>query len=206
MPKVVITAGEPAGIGPDLCAMLAQRLPDADITVIADRHLLESRAELLGLSLNQLNILHLPLVASAVPGQLNPANSSYVLETLRIAATGCINGEFDAMVTAPVHKGIINDAGIPFTGHTEFLAELTATPQVVMMLVGGGMRVALVTTHLPLRAIVDTITPELLEHVIRILHADLVSRFRLAKPRILIKPDKPLQKQLVAHEPLPPNR
>lgn len=185
-PCIALTAGEPAGIGPDLCVMLAQRLPDADITVIADRHLLETRANLLGQSLGGLNITHIPLAETAEPGHLNPANSNYVLDTLRHAALGCMRGEFDAMVTAPVHKGIINDAGIPFTGHTEFLAELSGTPQVVMMLVGGGMRVALATTHLPLREVPDAITPISLENTLRILHADLVSRFGIADPRIRV--------------------
>jgi 4-hydroxythreonine-4-phosphate dehydrogenase len=185
-PRIALTAGEPAGIGPDLCVVLAQRLPDADITVIADRGILESRARQLGLSLGGLKIAHLPLAVPAAPGQLNPANSAYVLATLESAARGCMSGKFDAMVTAPVHKAVINDAGIPFTGHTEFLAELTRTPQVVMMLVGGGMRVALATTHLPLRKVPDAITPELLQSVIRILHADLVKRFGIPHPRILV--------------------
>jgi len=184
--RIALTAGEPAGIGPDLCAMLAQRLPDADITVIADRNLIETRAAQLGLPLNGLKIAHIPLRSAAEPGKLDSSNGGYVLETLRFAATGCLNGVFDAMVTAPVHKGVINDAGIPFTGHTEYLQELTHSPQVVMMLVGGGMRVALTTTHLPLRGIPDAITSELLESVIRILHTDLVHRFGIAHPRILV--------------------
>jgi len=149
--------------------MLAQNLPEADITVITDRDLIESRAAQLSLPIGNLKIEHIPLAAPAEPGILNPANGRYVLNTLTRAAEGCLHGEFDAMVTAPVHKGVINDAGIPFTGHTEFLQELTHSPQVVMMLVGGGMRVALATTHLPLREIPDAITQELLESVIRIL-------------------------------------
>jgi 4-hydroxythreonine-4-phosphate dehydrogenase len=184
IPRVALTAGEPAGIGPDLCVQLAQRPPDADITVIADRRLIEQRAQLLGLPLGNLNIHHIPLAAPCKPGKLNPANSRYVLETLTYATQGCLNGEFDAIVTAPVHKGVINDAGVPFTGHTEFLAELTRTSQVVMMLVGDGMRVALVTTHLPLRAVPDAITRDGLENVIRILHRDLVQRFGISHPRI----------------------
>jgi 4-hydroxythreonine-4-phosphate dehydrogenase len=185
-PRIALTAGEPAGIGPDLCAMLAQHLPAADITVIADRDLITSRASLLNLPLNNLKIEHIPLGTPAEPGKLNPANGAYVLKTLERAAHGCLNGEFDAMVTAPVHKGVINDAGIPFTGHTEFLQALTHSPQVVMMLVGGGMRVALATTHLPLHEIPDAITKELLESVIRILHADLSHRFGIANPRIRV--------------------
>jgi len=184
LPRIVITAGEPAGIGPDLCAMLAQHLPAADITVVADRDLIASRAALLGLSIDKLRIAHLPLAVPAEPGRLDPANGRYVLDTLEFAARGCLSGEFDAMVTAPVHKGVINDAGIPFTGHTEFLQDLTHTPQVVMMLVGGGMRVALATTHLPLRQVPDAITCTRLEDVIRILHKDLVARFGIPRPRI----------------------
>jgi 4-hydroxythreonine-4-phosphate dehydrogenase len=126
------------------------------------------------------------LAHPALSGKLDTANAAYVLETLRCALQGCQSGEFSGMVTAPVHKGIINDAGIPFTGHTEFLAELTHTPQVVMMLAGGGMRVALATTHLPLREVADTITASLLESVLRILQRDLQRRFGIPQPRILV--------------------
>ena len=185
-PRIALTAGEPAGIGPDLCAMLAQRLPDADLTVVADRSLIEQRAQLLGLSLGDLHIHHIELAAPCAPGKLDAANSRYVLDTLTYAAQGCLNGEFDAIVTAPVHKGIINDAGVPFTGHTEFLAELTGTQQVVMMLVGGGMRVALATIHLPLRAVPDAITRDNLTTTLRILHHDLVHRFGIPHPRIYV--------------------
>jgi 4-hydroxythreonine-4-phosphate dehydrogenase len=185
-PKIALTAGEPAGIGPDLCVQLAQRLPHAEITVIADRTLIEQRAQLLGLPLGNLNIHHVPLAAPCQPGKLDAANSRYVLETLTHAAHGCLRGKYDAIVTAPVHKGVINDAGVPFTGHTEFLAELTSAKQVVMMLVGGGMRVALVTIHLPLRAVPDAITRDSLETTLRILHHDLVHRFGIANPRIYV--------------------
>lgn len=197
---LVITAGEPAGIGPDLCVQLAATLQD--VVVIADKQLLQQRAKLLGIHLqvrewqvdtpcghttdHSLSVIHVPLAAPCVPGKLNAANSAYVLETLRRAVQGCQSGEFSGMVTAPVHKGIINDAGIPFTGHTEFLAELTGTPQVVMMLAGGGMRVALVTTHLALRDVPDAITAPLLAAVLRILHRDLQHRFGVADPRILV--------------------
>ena len=201
---LVVTSGEPAGIGPDLCVQLA----GSDVVVIADRHLLQQRAELLGIPLeirewkvesgeskkqngplaadHSLSLIHVPLSAPVLPGRLDVANSGYVLAMLERAARGCQSGEFSGMVTAPVHKGIINDAGIPFTGHTEFLAEFTHTPQVVMMLVGGGMRVALVTTHLALRDVADAITPELLESVLRILNFDLQRRFGIEKPRILV--------------------
>ena len=185
-PRIALTAGEPAGIGPDLCAMLAQKLPDADITVIADRSLIEARAGLLGLQFNNLRIHHIPLATPGVPGKLDAANGHYVLETLTHAVKGCLAGEFDAMVTAPVHKSIINDAGVPFTGHTEFLAELTDTKNVVMMLVGGGMRVALATIHMPLREVPDAITQESLETTLRILQQDLVHRFGIARPRIYV--------------------
>lgn len=184
--RIVLTAGEPAGIGPDLCVMLGQCQPHADITVVADRMLLAQRAEQLGLTLEGLNVYHVPLAAPAIPGALNPANSAYVLETLRRAALGCLVGEFDAMVTAPVHKGVINDSGITFRGHTEFLAELTGVPQVVMMLVGGGMRVALATTHLPLREVANAITPSTLTMTLHILQQDLIRRFGINHPRIYV--------------------
>jgi 4-hydroxythreonine-4-phosphate dehydrogenase len=166
--------------------MLAQNLPQADITVIADRTLIESRAVQLGLPLGDLQIHHIPLAATSQAGQLNAANGRYVLDTLTYAVQGSLRGEFDAMVTAPVHKGIINDAGVPFTGHTEFLAELTGAQDVVMMLVGGGMRVALATIHMPLRAVPDAITRPSLETTIRILHSDLVQRFGIAEPLIYV--------------------
>jgi 4-hydroxythreonine-4-phosphate dehydrogenase len=186
IPRIAITAGEPAGIGPDLCAMLAGRKLAADITIIADRGLLQSRAAYLGLTLGDLKIQHVPLAVPCKAGQLNTNNSRYVLETLTQATHGCLQGLFDALVTAPVHKGIINDAGIPFTGHTEFLAELTHTPQVVMMLVGGGMRVALVTIHLPLKDVPAAITQPSLETIILVTHHDLVSRFGISNPNIYV--------------------
>lgn len=201
-PVIALTAGEPAGIGPDLCVLLAQQKPAGSrIVAIADRSLLDERARQLGLPLDLVNfspstaapaepgmleVLHRDLIEPAVAGKLNPANSRYVLDTLSAAAHGCLAGTFDAMVTAPVHKGVINDAGIAFTGHTEFLAELTGTPQVVMMLVGGGLRVALVTTHLPLKEVSAAITRQSLEQTIRILYRDLKQRFALANPRILV--------------------
>jgi 4-hydroxythreonine-4-phosphate dehydrogenase len=194
---LAITAGEPAGIGPDLCVQLAQR--EQPLVVVADKILLQQRAAQLGVDIllhdyiaaqplvsGKLSVLHVPLARSAQAGKLDSANSAYVLETLRRAVQGCMSGEFSGMVTAPVHKSVINDAGFPFTGHTEFLAEQSHTPQVVMMLVGGGMRVALVTTHLPLRDVADAITAPLLESVLRILQRDLQFRFAIAQPRILV--------------------
>ncbi|KZE86534.1 4-hydroxythreonine-4-phosphate dehydrogenase PdxA [Chromobacterium subtsugae] len=198
-PILAVTAGEPAGIGPDLALQLPRLLPERRCVVIADRGLLAQRAGLLGLDVSladyragqigpagALEVLHVPLAAPAAPGRLDPANGRYVLDTLNAAIDGCLAGEFAAMVTAPVHKGVINEAGVPFSGHTEYLAERTATKKVVMMLAGGGMRVALATTHLPLRAVADAITAPLLFEVIRILHADLKRKFGIAAPRILV--------------------
>lgn len=201
LPIIALTAGEPAGIGPDLCVLLAQQVVAARVIVLADKTLLAARAKALKLPLaimdyapladqpapkGALEVMHVPLAVAVQPGKLDVANSRYVLETLRCAVEGCLNGTFDALVTAPVHKGVINDAGISFTGHTEFLAAQTSTPRVVMMLVGGGMRVALATTHLPLRAVADAITQNSLREVISILHHDLKGRFGIAKPRILV--------------------
>ncbi len=135
---------------------------------------------------NSLYVWDTPLGAPVVTGQLDQANAAFVLQTLTRAGQGCLDGAFAAMITAPVHKGVINESGIAFSGHTEFLAELTNTAQVVMMLATRGLRVALVTTHLPLRDIADAITPERLERVTRILHADLQEKFGIARPRILV--------------------
>ena len=207
LPRVALTAGEPAGIGPDLCVMLAQQAIDAEVVVIADIQILAQRAQQIGLPLqiipfnknttqvhsgnSTLTVLHVPAKNSVQAGKLDAANSHYVLETLKTAALNCLsgqnrNGQFTAMVTAPVHKGIINDAGIAFSGHTEFLAELTETNQVVMMLVGRGMRVALATTHLPLKDVPQAITKQGLETTLRILHHDLVHKFNIRQPRILV--------------------
>lgn len=133
-----------------------------------------------------LDILHQPLAAPSNPGQLDRANANYVLSLLDRALDGCRSGEFAAMVTAPVHKGVINDAGIPFTGHTEYLAEKTNTPRVVMMLAGSNLKVALVTTHLPLKDVAAAITQESLEATLRILHSDMRSKYGLPDPRILV--------------------
>ncbi|MDD5057036.1 MAG: 4-hydroxythreonine-4-phosphate dehydrogenase PdxA [Sideroxydans sp.] len=197
---LVITSGEAAGIGPDLCLQLAQHQFEQPLVVLADKTVLQQRAAQLGLQVNlrdyttgceaastgDLHVVHIPAQTAVEAGRLNPANSHYVLNMLTRAAQGCQSGEFAGMVTAPVHKGVINDAGIPFTGHTEFLAELTHTPQVVMMLAGGGMRVALATTHLPLREVADAITAPLLESVLRILNGDLQKRFGISQPRIFV--------------------
>lgn len=185
-PHIAITSGEPAGIGPELCAMLEGYDPGADLTIIGDRDLLQARAGQLGLSLQKHRIHHIPLMQPSQPGALNPANGAYVLQTLDHAIHGCMEGAYDALVTAPVHKGVINDAGIPFTGHTEYLAEKSHTPHVVMMLVGGGMRVALVTIHMALREVPQAITTDLLQKTIRVLHQDLQHRFSIANPHIMV--------------------
>ncbi len=194
---LAVTAGEPAGIGPDL-VLMHKIEPNVRLVVIADRYLLESRAHELGLKViladfetnapvsGKLEVLHMPLAAPVQTGKLDPRNSFYVLDTLNRAITGCLSGEFSAVVTAPVHKGVINDAGIPFTGHTEFFAKATSTPTVVMMLIGGGLKVALATTHLPLSRVCEAINKPQLESVLRVLHADLQYRFGLKNPRILI--------------------
>ncbi|MEJ1958984.1 MAG: 4-hydroxythreonine-4-phosphate dehydrogenase PdxA [Nitrosomonadales bacterium] len=201
IPVLAITSGEPAGIGPDLCLQLAQQELSSSLVVLADKELLQQRGAQMGLDVQlhdydplnlsplpvgHLRVLHIPLVQPVQAGRLNAANSRYVLDLLVHALRGCEAGEFCGMVTAPVHKEVINEAGIPFTGHTEFLAEQTHTKQVVMMLVGGGMRVALATTHLSLRAVPDAITPALLESVLYIINRDLERRFGIMQPRILV--------------------
>ncbi|MEK6663935.1 MAG: 4-hydroxythreonine-4-phosphate dehydrogenase PdxA [Pseudomonadota bacterium] len=198
---IALTSGEPAGIGPDLCVLLAQEARAFDLVVLADKSLLQQRAAQLGRTLEledyapsrpvartagKLSVLHLPLAAPCVPGQLNPANSRYVLALLDRATSGCLAGEFSAMVTAPVHKGVINDAGVIFQGHTEYLQAHAHAPQVVMMLAGAGMRVALATTHYALKDIPAQITPDSLETTLRIIDHDLRQRFGIAQPRILV--------------------
>lgn len=199
--KLAFTPGEPAGIGPDLCVMLAQQPMAAQLVAIADPEMLQRRAELLGLPLNPipyqaatnepartkpyLNVLPIKLREQESCGQLNPANADYVLECLRIATAGCLNQTFDGLVTGPIHKGIINQSGYPFTGHTEFLGELTQADP-VMMLATEGLRVALVTTHLPLAEISRHITAERVERITRILYRDLQRHFDISFPRILV--------------------
>lgn len=203
LPRIAVTSGEPAGIGPELCLSLARHSCGAHPVVLADCGLLAERAARLGLNVScrdyhpanpaadgVLDVLHVPLASPAKPGELDAANGPYVLALLDRALAGCQSGEFAAMATAPVHKGIINQAGVHFTGHTEYLAEKTGTPLVVMMLAGdterGPLRVALATTHLPLKDVPAAITPEVLEQTLRILHADLRSKYGIAAPRILV--------------------
>lgn len=185
-PRIAITSGEPAGIGPDICLRLAERVWPAQLVVLGDRELLCERSHALGLDPGRLEIQHVPLQKSALAARLDVANACYVLELLDAALAGCVSGEFAAMVTAPVHKGVINDAGIPFTGHTEYLAQKTSTPRVVMMLAGAGLRVALATTHLALKDVPAAITQNDLETTLRIVHAELQRKFGISQPRILV--------------------
>ncbi len=199
---IAITAGEPAAIGPDLCIQLAQQSLAVEWVVIADPELLRLRAQRLGIAV-EIELYDPSAAASLVPagtvrvvpvdcprrdvcGKPDIANVDYLLDTLRLAVRGCMEGTFAALVTGPLHKGIINDAGIPFTGHTEFLAAESDTQQVVMMLVTEGLRVALVTTHLPLIEISAAITPAVLEGNLHIVNRDLKKYFAIDVPRILV--------------------
>jgi 4-hydroxythreonine-4-phosphate dehydrogenase len=200
--RLAVTPGEPAGVGPDLLVRLAQEPLEADLVAVADPDLLADRARRLGLPLRLvqldleagvaeppgpggLTVLPVALRAPSEPGRLDPRNAGYVLETLEIACDLCLAGRLHALVTGPVHKGVINDAGFPFTGHTELLAERCGA-QPVMLLAAPGLRVALATTHLPLSAVSAAIDAPLLERVILTLHGDLQRRFGIAAPRILV--------------------
>jgi 4-hydroxythreonine-4-phosphate dehydrogenase len=190
-PRLALTTGEPAGIGPEIAlAALDPPLP-ADITLIGDSTLLAERVGGAGREpIDSRWIHHVPLAAPAQPGLLDVRNTRYVLSTLDVAIDGCRSGRFDAIVTAPVQKSIINDAGIAFSGHTEYLAERTGTPRVVMMLAGatahGPLRVALATTHLPLAHVSAALTIDGLADTLRILDHDLRARFAIARPRIAV--------------------
>ncbi|MFP8965616.1 4-hydroxythreonine-4-phosphate dehydrogenase PdxA [Pokkaliibacter sp. CJK22405] len=198
---LAITAGEPAGIGPDIILELAKTSRSQPWVVIADLAMLQERARELSITMDlmdwqpgdeatlaggELSVWHVPVAQSVTTGQLNAANGAYVLETLDLACHGCLNGTFSAMVTAPVHKGVINDAGIAFTGHTEYLQALCQVPQVVMMLATEGLRVALATTHLPLKEVADALTQARLTQIITILAKDLKRWFGLSHPRVLV--------------------
>jgi len=204
IPRIALTSGEPAGIGPELClALAAQELP-CELVCFGDRALLEERAQLLHSSVSlrtyepapgaartvhvpgELAVAHLPLAAASVPGRADPANARYVLALLDRAVEGTLAGEFDALVTAPVHKGVINDAGIAFTGHTEYLQRRTGSARAVMMLTSGALRVALATTHLPLRAVSEAVSADLLAEVAGILARELATRFAVPSPRIAV--------------------
>ncbi len=202
MARIILTSGEPAGIGPDLCIQVAAQPWPCELLVVGDAALLETRARQLrsdvrievvesiphgaGPPAGTLRVLHQPVRETVLAGQLNAANAGYVLELLNAAIDGCVRGNFDAMVTCPIQKSIINDAGISFSGHTEYLAERTGAPLPVMMLATDALRVALATTHLPLSAVSSAITPVLLEQVLRILDHDLRARFQIRAPRILV--------------------
>ncbi|MDQ2077592.1 4-hydroxythreonine-4-phosphate dehydrogenase PdxA [Marinimicrobium sp. ABcell2] len=201
-PRIVYTPGEPAGIGPDLIVALAQAPQQAELVVAADPALLEARAAALGVPLRlrewnpalaprpspggELLVAPVFLSSPVTAGKLDPNNAHYVLTTLDLAIEGCLGGQFDALVTGPVHKGVINEAGIAFTGHTEYLADKTHTSRVVMMLATEGLRVALATTHLPLKDVAAALNAQLLTEVIDILHASLQRDFGLVQPRILV--------------------
>lgn len=201
IPRIALTAGEPAGIGPDLCVQLAQEQRNFELVAIADPALLEDRAARLGLNLTiaefnaeqtakqqprgALSVMPIKMATPSACGRLDPLNSAYVLDAIHHAAQSCLNGTFDAMVTAPVHKGIINDAGIAFSGHTEFIAEITGGMP-VMMLATPGLRVALATTHLPLAKVSSAITQDGLIEVIRVLDHDLRQRFGISQPNIMV--------------------
>ncbi len=202
LPLIAVTSGEPAGIGPELCLRLCDRpepATPARLVILGDREMLAERARLLNFSCvlrdwapglpevsGVIDVLHLPLAVASQPGRLDPANSPYVLGVLDRALQGCMCGEFAAIVTAPVHKGVVNDAGVSFTGHTEYLAEKTGTAQVVMMLAGGGLRVALATTHLPLREVPAAVTQASLERTLRILQDEMRRKYGFSSPRILV--------------------
>ncbi len=200
--RIALTPGEPAGIGPDLCLLLAQQAHTIELVTVCDPELLQQRATQLNLpfrfrlldptqaaqpsAAGELCILPVKMKAPVQCGVLDPRNARYVLDTLDTAIDGCQSRQFSAMVTGPLHKGNINDAGIPFSGHTEYLAAATRTEDVVMLLATDNLRVALVTTHLPLSQVSSSITPDRLQRIIRVLHADLHSRFGIDRPRIKV--------------------
>jgi 4-hydroxythreonine-4-phosphate dehydrogenase len=199
IPRIAITTGEPAGIGPDLCVSLDSRPFGAELVLIGDPQLLAARAARLGRHIDlpayrpdtparpgYICVEPVRLACDVISGKLDPANAPYVLATLDRAVQGCLDREFQAMVTAPVHKAVINDAGIPFTGHTEYLAEKCNAAQVVMMLAAPGLRVALATTHLPLSRVAGAISAASLEAVLRCTHDELRDKFGIARPRILV--------------------
>jgi len=185
-PRIIITSGEPAGIGPELCAQLTSvDLPPCELHCLVDQSLLEARAPA-GTTLDRLTVVHRPLSAPSIAGTLDVRNAAYVVGLLDDALEGVKRGQYDAMVTAPVQKSVIAASGVPFSGHTEYLAERCGTPKPVMMLVAGGLRVALATTHLPLRRVPDAITQPLVLELLRIMHADLKNSFGIQNPRIAV--------------------
>ena len=187
--KIAITAGEPAGIGADLCGLLANETFVDQCVILGDRNVIAARSALHCVDISALQIEHIPVATPVQAGVLDVRNAPHVLQLLDRAVTGCLSGEFAAMVTAPVQKSIIADSGVPFTGHTEYLAEKTRTPFVVMMLVGGEkplLRVALATIHMALKDVPAAITPHRLIDTLHILHNDLRDKFGIVEPRILV--------------------
>ena len=196
--RIIITSGEPAGIGPDIIAKINPASFDARLVVIGDREMMQSRADALGsnfkfvdydvgtIPVDSIGIIHQPLEQPCVPGQLDSANAKYVLTLLESACKACLDNRFDAMVTAPVQKEIINRAGIPFSGHTEYLADICESPRPVMLLVAEELKVALVTTHLPLRQVADAIDEKAIREVIEILDLDLRNHFGIRDPHIKV--------------------
>lgn len=200
---IVVTAGEPAGIGPELCLALARSTLPADVVFIADPELLRARAALTGHEVTvteiepdqaglrrsnagEVQVVPVTFPEASICGQPSVANAKAVLDGLRRAVDGCLQGQFAALVTAPLQKSVINDAGIKFTGHTEFLAELTGTAKPVMLLVAGDLRVALASTHLPLREVPDYLTQDGIRDILQVLHSDLKVRFRIDDPEIVV--------------------
>lgn len=202
IPRLALTPGEPAGVGPDLLIQTVQQSQQAQLVAFADPDMLAQRAQQLGLPLKILpldtsaepvataagtiTVAAMPAAETVIPGQLNCSNAPYVLQTLDAAIASCQSGDCQAMITGPVQKSIINDAGISFSGHTEYLAQKTNSATVVMMLATKELRVALATTHLPLRQVADAISAELLVDVLNVLHSDLHSKFNIARPVILV--------------------
>lgn len=173
---LVVTAGDPAGIGPELCSAIAETEFASDVVVIGDASLLDSR----------LQVINTPFPATVVPGKPDPSNAATLLNGLKLAVDGCLNGDYSALVTAPLSKSVVADSGVPFTGHTEFLAEQSGAQVPVMLLVAGDLRVALATTHLPLRDVPDAITSQGLSEVLQVLHDDLQSKFGIEHPEIVV--------------------
>lgn len=200
--RIAITAGESAGVGPELCAHLTQRPHDAELVFVCDAAMLKQAAMAQGLDLavhpftpddparasvaGRAVVHDVPLPGAARWGHLNVEHAPQVLSCLDVAIQGCVDGTFAAMVTAPLHKGIINDAGVPFTGHTEYLAESTRAPHVVMLLAAGSLRVALATTHLPLAEVSSALNKPMLQRTLRTLHADLRGKFQIPEPVIAV--------------------
>lgn len=200
-PRIAISAGEPAGVGPDVVLAAAERDWPVELVVVADRDMLQARAALLDAAISfrdydsakaqrsargSLSVLHTPLAAPATPGNAETRNAAAVLAALDRCTDGCMSGEFAAMVTAPINKAVISDSGVPFSGHTEYLAERTGSDQVVMLLAAGALRVALASTHIPLSAVPGAITTPLLLGILRVMDAELRGKFAIAKPQISV--------------------